>query len=91
MRHGHREALSGFLAEVGLEPGCLFVRGCQDDDLVGREPAQCVFDCLQRIDVTAVSLDLLARQLLRGNPGPIGRVGARVILGVGQPIEPRDL
>lgn len=39
MRHGSGEALSRFLTETGLEPGRILVRGCQDDDFVGREPS----------------------------------------------------
>jgi len=37
--HGSGEALSRFLTETGLEPGRILVRGCQDDDFVGREPS----------------------------------------------------
>jgi hypothetical protein len=37
MRHGSGEALLNLFTEAGLEPGRILVRGCQDDDFVGRE------------------------------------------------------
>ncbi len=85
------EAIKGRLRASLLEPGGVLLRECDDDQFIRREGAKRVLDRLHRVGITDPRLNVIGRCRLRKLVGPPGCLGTRVVLGVRQPVKPRDV
>ncbi len=84
------EAIEGGFRTSFFKPGGVLVRECDDDQFIRREGAKRVLDRFHRVGIADPGLNVVGRCGLRKLVGPLGCVGAGVVLGVCQPIEPGD-
>jgi hypothetical protein len=85
------EAIEGRLRASLLEPGGVLLGKCDDDQFIRREGAKRVLDRLDRVGITDPRLNVVGRCRLRKLVGPPGCLSSRVVLGVCQPVQPRDV
>jgi hypothetical protein len=85
-----REAIECRLRASFFEPGGVLFRECDNDQLVCRKGAKRVLDRFDRVGVTDPGLNIVGRCRLGKLVGPLGCVSARIVLGVCQPVQPRD-
>src|SRR5665213_2148127 len=90
MANGEAESVLGYLPASRFQPGGVLVRAGDDQHLIGRKLPQRVFDRAHWIGITDLGLHIRGWGRLGGLVGESARVGASVVLGVRQPIEPRD-
>jgi hypothetical protein len=82
------EAIEGGFRASSFKPGGVLVGECDDDQFIRREGAKRVFNRFHGVGITDPGLNVVGRCRLRELVGPLGCVGAGVVLGVCQPVEP---
>jgi hypothetical protein len=85
------EAIEGGFRASFLEPAGVLVSECDDDQLIRREGPKRILDRLHGVGITNPRLNVVARCRLRKLVGPLGCVGAGVVVGVCQPVETGDV
>jgi hypothetical protein len=85
------EARLSCRAAALLQPAGLIVGMSDNQDLVSGERAQRIFDRFHRVGVAHASLDVLSGGGLCCLDGKRVGFGTGVVLGIGQPVEPRNL
>src|SRR5512133_2493577 len=84
------EAIEGGCRASLLEPAGFLVSECDDDQFIRREGPKRVLDRLHRVGTTNPRLNVVARCRLRKLVGPLGRIGAGVVVGVCHPLSWRS-
>jgi hypothetical protein len=84
------EAIEGGFRTSLLEPAGVLVSECDDDQFIRREGPS-ASSIAFRVGITNPQLNVVARCRFRKLVGPLGCVGAGVVVGVCQPVEPGDV